>query len=98
MSVPESRIGLIDDMISCRITNICNKECLSDFYLEIQNKIIEIRKLLANDLQNDKLQLLNSYDKLNNDISELIYKALYIEGYKDGLVINPAPNSSISDD
>lgn len=75
---------LIDTIISDRINRICNKECLSNYYLELQNQLIETRKQISRDLQNDKLQLLDTYDKLNNDISELVYKALYMEGYKDG--------------
>ncbi len=75
----------IDEMVYGRISSICNKECVKDIYIDIQNRLIEIRKLLADNLQNDKLELLNNYDKLNNDISELIYKALYIEGLIDGM-------------
>ncbi len=75
----------IDEMVYGRISSICNKECVKDIYIDIQNRLIETRKLLADNLQNDKLELLNNYDKLNNDISELIYKALYIEGLIDGM-------------
>ncbi len=75
----------IDEMVCGRVSSICNKECLKDIYIDIQNKLIETRKLLAENLQNDKLQLLYNYDKLNNDISELIYKALYVEGLIDGM-------------
>lgn len=75
----------IDEMVYGRISSICNKECVKDIYIDIQNRLIETRKLLADNLQNDKLELLNNYDMLNNDISELIYKALYIEGLIDGM-------------
>lgn len=75
----------IDEMVYGRISSICNKECVKNIYIDIQNRLIETRKLLADNLQNDKLELLNNYDKLNNDISELIYKALYIEGLIDGM-------------
>lgn len=75
----------IDEVVYGRVSSICNKECVKDIYIDIQNKLIETRKLLAQNLQNDKLQLLSNYDKLNNDISELIYRALYIEGLIDGM-------------
>ncbi|EMS70218.1 hypothetical protein [Ruminiclostridium cellobioparum] len=75
----------IDEVVYGRVSSICNKECVKDIYIDIQNKLIETRKLLAHNLQNDKLQLLSNYDKLNNDISELIYRALYIEGLIDGM-------------
>lgn len=84
MSKQEGRMAT-DELFYGRISNICNKECLKDIYIDIQNKLIETRKLLADNLQNDKLQLLNTYDKLNNDISELVYKALYVEGLIDGM-------------
>ncbi len=84
MSKQEGRMA-IDELVCGRISSICNKECLKDIYIDIQNKLIETRKLLADNLQNDKLQLLNTYDKLNNDISELVYKALYVEGLIDGM-------------
>lgn len=77
--------AVVDEMVCGRVSSICNKECLKDIYIDIQNKLIETRKLLADNLQNDKLQLLNNYDKLNNDISELVYKALYVEGLIDGM-------------
>jgi|GEM_PF-2182483 len=75
----------IDEMVYSRVSSICNKESLKDVYIDIQNKLIETRKLLVDNMQSDKLQLLNKYDKLNNDISELVYKAIYIEGLIDGL-------------
>lgn len=84
MGKQEGRIA-VDEMVCGRVSNICNKECMKEIYIEIQNKLIETRKLLVRNLQTDKLQLLNNYDKLNNDISELIYKALYIEGLIDGM-------------
>ncbi|AEY67896.1 hypothetical protein [Clostridium sp. BNL1100] len=80
----QSRGKLIDNIIEGRITSVCNRECLNISYMELQNQLIETRKRIANDLRDDKLRLLEIYDKLNNDISELVFKALYIEGYKDG--------------
>ncbi len=84
MGNQESRTA-IDEMVYSRVSSICNKECLKDIYIDIQNKLIETRKLLADNMQNDKLQLLSNYDKLNNDITEIVYKALYIEGLIDGM-------------
>ncbi|HEX2927708.1 MAG TPA: hypothetical protein VHP38_15855 [Ruminiclostridium sp.] len=80
----QSRDKLIDAIIDEKINTICNKECLDNHYLELQNQLIEARRQIAGDLQHDKLKLLEVYDKLNNDMSELVFKALYIEGYKDG--------------
>ncbi len=80
----QSRGKLIDNIIEGRVTSVCNRECLNNGYMELQNQLIETRKRIANDLRDDKLRLLEIYDKLNNDISELVFKALYIEGYKDG--------------
>ncbi len=80
----QSRGKLIDSIIEGRITSVCNRECLNINYMELQNQLIETRKRIAGDLRDDKLRLLEIYDKLNNDISELVFKALYIEGYKDG--------------
>ena len=80
----QSRGKLIDSIIEGKITSVCNKECLNTSYMELQNQLIETRKRIAGDLRDDKLRLLEIYDKLNNDISELVFKALYIEGYKDG--------------
>ncbi|EPR12334.1 hypothetical protein [Ruminiclostridium papyrosolvens] len=80
----QSRGKLIDSIVEGRITSVCNRECLNISYMELQNQLIETRKRIAGDLRDDKLRLLEIYDKLNNDISELVFKALYIEGYKDG--------------
>lgn len=81
----QSRGKLIDSIIEGRITSVCNRECLNISYMELQNQLIETRKRIAGDLcDDDKLKLLEVYDKLNNDISELVFRALYIEGYKDG--------------
>ncbi|WP_024832380.1 hypothetical protein [Ruminiclostridium josui] len=80
----QSRGKLIDNIIEGKIASVCNRECLNISYMELQNQLIETRKRIANDLRDDKLKLLEVYDKLNNDLSELVFKALYIEGYKDG--------------
>jgi hypothetical protein len=82
----QSRDRLIDNIIDGKINTICNRECLHNHYMELQDQLIETRRQIAGDMQNDKLKLLEKYDKLNNDISELVFKALYIEGYKDGKI------------
>ena len=87
MNDVDSRVVLFDGVFSDRVANICDKECLEDYYLKIQDKIIEVRKLIAANLQNDIKELLNTYDKLNNDISTLTHNTLYIEGYKDGIFL-----------
>ncbi|MEG6613783.1 hypothetical protein V6C42_13085 [Pseudoclostridium thermosuccinogenes] len=92
---------LCKDIISKRCVEICDSISQENWYLNIQEKIIEKRTNIYAYLNDDAKNEFNDYDDLKLEISNKIIDEIYMQAFKDGMsmreLLTPilTPNSSL---
>jgi hypothetical protein len=78
-------MSVMEEIIKKRTEEICDRITKEEWYRDIQNRLIEVRRPIC-EQNNPVMKLLDTYDLLCLELHTRTNEIIYAEGYKDGLL------------